>query len=406
MLLPPAGPARVLTLSTFVSSVGKGVYYASSVLFFTRSIGLSPSQIAFGLTAATFVGLTVNIPLGRVADKYDPRMVHAVFMVLRGACCCGLALTRSFMSFAVMVCLVAAADRGAYTARAVLQQRVFPPDKRVWIRAHLRATTNLAGSVGMGLAGVGLTIDTRTAYMSLIIGTGLSFVTAGVTVALTLPGVPAVRRSPDAPQARGLLDGRFMAFAILNGIFSLHFIILELGIPLWVAHHTRAPHWIVAVLLLTDTGLVTFLQVRLTRSAETLPGAVRLQRIAGLCLTIGCIVFAGSATNSAVLSCFVMIAAVVVFVVGGILQQAGSFNLAFSLAPEEEQGRYQGIVGLCGDLSILAAPSAIAITIADIGSIGWLMIGLCFAAVGVAIPAVVRWNQPSTPTEAPSVSSA
>ncbi|MFI6268738.1 hypothetical protein [Micromonospora zamorensis] len=37
-LLPPPGPARVLTLGTLVKTVGRGLWLVASALFLTRSV--------------------------------------------------------------------------------------------------------------------------------------------------------------------------------------------------------------------------------------------------------------------------------------------------------------------------------------------------------------------------------
>ncbi|MEU1024341.1 hypothetical protein ABZ366_20035, partial [Streptomyces sp. NPDC005904] len=51
-VLPPPGAPRALAAAQLSNSVGDGAYYVSSALYFTRVVGLSPTQIGLGLTVA------------------------------------------------------------------------------------------------------------------------------------------------------------------------------------------------------------------------------------------------------------------------------------------------------------------------------------------------------------------
>ncbi|MFC5927502.1 hypothetical protein [Micromonospora vulcania] len=63
-LLPPSGPARILTLGTLVKTVGRGLWLVASALFLTRSVGLSPTQVGVGLTISALVGVLASTPSG------------------------------------------------------------------------------------------------------------------------------------------------------------------------------------------------------------------------------------------------------------------------------------------------------------------------------------------------------
>ncbi|GAB3955839.1 hypothetical protein GCM10027614_66380 [Micromonospora vulcania] len=42
----------------------------------------------------------------------------------------------------------------------------------------------------------------------------------------------------------------------------MHFSLLNIALPLWIAGHTRAPAWMISALMLINTVLVVLLQVR------------------------------------------------------------------------------------------------------------------------------------------------
>src|SRR5438067_2329107 len=63
--VPPAGPPRVLAIAQLTNSVGDGAYYVCSALYFTRVIGLSPTQVGFALAAVSFLasaGVLLRLP--------------------------------------------------------------------------------------------------------------------------------------------------------------------------------------------------------------------------------------------------------------------------------------------------------------------------------------------------------
>lgn len=56
------GPVRFLTIASFVTTVGSGLYLAGSMLFFTRVVGLSVAGVSSGLAIATVVGILSGLP--------------------------------------------------------------------------------------------------------------------------------------------------------------------------------------------------------------------------------------------------------------------------------------------------------------------------------------------------------
>ena len=88
-----------------------------------------------------------------------------------------------------------------------------------------------------------------------------------------------------------------MVTTVLVSVFAMHFVVMEVALPLWVAGHTEAPRWIVAVVFGVNTVAVALLQVRFSRSSATVPaGAASLVR-AGALLALG---FAAIAVAGAV----------------------------------------------------------------------------------------------------------
>jgi hypothetical protein len=48
----------------------------------------------------------------------------------------------------------------------------------------------------------------------------------------------------------------------------MHFVVMVLALPLWIAQYTSAPRSLVAITLMINTVCVALLQVRLTRGID------------------------------------------------------------------------------------------------------------------------------------------
>ncbi|MEU4814940.1 MFS transporter [Micromonospora aurantiaca] len=254
-LLPEPGPSRTLALSTLVNTVGRGTWLTASALFLTRSVGLSVTQVGVALTLTALVSLVASTPMGYLADRLGPRGLQMAALLASAGCTAALVSVRSFTGFLVVGVLMAVADAGTRGARGALIAGAVPPDQRVRTRAYLRAVTNVGISVGTVLAGFALAADTRGAYVTLILLDAATYVLAAA-VLLRLPPVPPMPAPAHGPRLIALRDRPFLAFTVLDGLMSMHFSLINIALPLWIAGHTTAPNWLISVCLLVNTVVV------------------------------------------------------------------------------------------------------------------------------------------------------
>ncbi|MCW2506627.1 MAG: hypothetical protein JWO79_4911 [Actinomycetia bacterium] len=395
-LLPDPGPARVLAAGTLADTLGKGLTLSLSAIFFTRSVGLSVREVSIGLAAAAVVSFLTSTPLGHLADRIGPREVLAALQVAQVGTVGCLAFTRSFWPFLVLSCVSAACGRGASAARGAVVAGLLPPDRRVRLRAQLRAITNVGISAGTVLAGIALQIDTRGAYMAMILGDAASFaVVAALT--LRLPHLAPVPVTHPGPRLVALRDRPFLVYTALHGVLAVHYGLFAIAMPLWVTLRTNAPSWIVAVLFLVNGITVVLLQVRASRGTESVAVAARAHRRSGALLAVGCALFAFSGGRSAWIAVVVLVAAAFTHVLGELLQAAGSWGLSFALAPEHAQGQYQGAFDMGYALASIAAPIVVTTLTVGWGAPGWLLLGAMFAVAGALVPPVARWAERNRP---------
>jgi nitrate/nitrite transporter NarK len=100
MILPAPGTPRVLMFATLVNTVGNGAYLATSALFLTRSVGLTPGQVAAGLSLAALAGIVLTTPMGSLADRRGPKQVQIVAPLVLAACFAGLTEVHHLWSYA------------------------------------------------------------------------------------------------------------------------------------------------------------------------------------------------------------------------------------------------------------------------------------------------------------------
>ncbi|MET8525143.1 MFS transporter [Micromonospora sp. NPDC005172] len=398
-LLPPPGPARTLTLGTLVKTIGRGLWLVASALFLTRSVGLSATQVGVGLTIAAFVGVLASTPSGYLADRMGPRGVQVGGLIAAGLLTAGLITVRSFPAFVLVGAATALADAVERGARGALIAGAIPADQRVHTRAYLRATTNVGISVGAVLGGFAIAADTRAGYLTLILTTAAASL-AAAAISVRLPTVAPVAAPTRGPRLVALRDRPFLAFTLLDGLMSMHFSLLTLALPLWIAGHTTAPVWMISVLTLVNTAMVVLLQVRAARTAVTLPGAARASRRAGAVIALACVLFAASGALPTPGAIGLLCVGSLAHVIGELWHSAAGWGISFGLAPADAHGQYQGTYGMGYELGKMLAPVVVTSLALGWGVPGWLVLAGLFLLLGALVPPVVRWAGRTRPTSA------
>ncbi|WP_184976975.1 MFS transporter [Micromonospora sp. CNZ286] len=400
--LPPPGPLRTLAYATLVNTVGAGLWLAGGALYLTRDVGLSATSVGAGLTVAGLVGLSASVPLGALADRWDPRTLRAVLQVGQAVAALAYLLVGSFPAFLAVAVPEALLAAGNLAVRAALVAAVGGPDGRVHAFATLRAVANLGITVGTALAGIALAVDTHRAYQVLIVGNAATYLLSAALL-LRLPPQPvaaawpagAAHRSagPHGPTGtrRGpLRDGRFLAVSGVSAVLSTHVTVLVLVVPLWTVDRAGAPPPVVSAVLLANTVLTVLLAVRLSRGAERAAPAARKLRRAGLVLAAATPLYAATAVLPVLPAVVLLLVATAVWTVGDLWHGAAGAGLAYDLAPPGAIGAYQGADGLLAGLAQALGRGLLTLLVLGGGPVGWLVLGGILAAAGLAAPALAR----------------
>jgi MFS family permease len=373
---------RTLAAAILITTLGNGMYLAASALFLVRSVGLSLAQVSVGLSVAGAAGLIAGIPLGRLADRRGPREVYVVTLVAEGLSTAALVLVHSFAMFLVVGVLVGLSEQGSRAVRGALIAQVGGA-QRTSFRAYLRSVTNVGLSVGTLAAGLAIHADTRSAYLALILADALSFLLTAAVVS-RLPHVAVAPAAGKRARLGGLRDRGYLTVAFLYGLLAVQYPLLTVVLPLWILQHTAAPAWVISPLIVANTVVVVVFQVRASRDIHAVADAARATRQAGWLLMIGSALFAITGLLPVGAAIGVLAVGVLVSTFAEIRYAAASFEVAFTLAPPDAQGEYQGLFELGTGGFVALAPLLLINLCIVWGAPGWLVLGAMLAGTSIA----------------------
>ncbi|MFB7256776.1 MFS transporter [Streptomyces nojiriensis] len=388
-LLPESGSQRKLALAGFVNQLGTAAFLATMPLYALRVIQLPIGQVGLGLGAAALVGLIAGIPVGHLADRYGPRDIFLLTLVIQTLSMTSLLYARSFWWFVLAVTVTDLAGSAGGAARGPLIRR-FGGDEVPRFRSYLRSVATLAGTFGALAAGVVAQIDTAAAYRVLILVNALTFL-ASAAVLVALPALEPLPSPRDEGRWVALKDAPYMMFVVLDGVMWIQGEVLTFALPLWVVLHTDAPRWFVGLAITVNTVLVVFLQMRTSRGVEGGTLAGRAIRRSGFAFLIGMAVIATASGAPGWAAVVIMTVGVGLHTVGELWHAAGSLELRFRLAPAHAQGQYSGVFGMGMGLCYAIAPSLLGLLCITWGAPGWLLMGGIFVVSGFAVPYVIQW---------------
>jgi len=397
-VLPKPGPLRAMATSTLVNTFGNGLFITIQVIFLTRSVGLSPKQVGLGFTIAAAVAWPLSVPAGHLADRLRIRNWVAVSQIIQGIAVSAFIFIHSFWEFLILNILAQGVGTATNTLRMTLITRLSGDgEERVYFRAYLRAVTNFGIGAGASFAGIALAIDTRTAYASLVVLNGLTFIVAAF-IFLKLPDTPAPKKiefdaQTTAPKFVALRDMRYLAATILNGLYSMHFVIQNIGIPLWIINYTTAPRWTVSVVLVINTVGCVLFSVRASRGTGDIQQAAKYYFRAGLLVAAGCVVYSLAQGVNPWLATTLLIVGMLFHVAGELLGSGAGWGLGFGMAIEEFQGQYQGVWQLGWGAGNVIGPALITFLVVDLQRTGWFILGALFIATTYLFIPLVRSYQ-------------
>jgi hypothetical protein len=394
LLRGPEDPEqRLMAAMTLVNMAGSGLYFAAGTLYLTRSAGMSPAQVGLGLTLGGLCGLVGGVVIGDQADRRGAREVVIAAMLAEAVAVCLLIAVHSTLALALVAGLAAVAGAGNGSGRGALIGVVAQEGEGSKLRSYLRAVTNLGLAIGTLGAALVLVLDTRGAYVGMLLADALSFVVAaGIVARLPRRAPTRTRTDDDAKRWLALRDRPYLALTLAAAVASLQYEVPIIILPLWITLHTHAPRWSAALLFLIAALLVAALQVPATRSIDGPRSAARMVLRSGPVFVVAWALIALSAGASAGLALALLVAAVVIHSLAEVWQAGGMFELSFALAQPEAQGQYQGVFGLSMGICEAVGPVLLIGLCITWGQPGWFVLGAIVTLAGAVCARVERWS--------------
>jgi MFS family permease len=386
---------RLLAIMTLVNMAGSGLYFAAGTLYLTRSAGMSPGEVGLGLTLGGLCGLVGGVVIGDQADRRGAREVVIVAMLVEAAAACLLIAVHSVVALALVAGVAAIGGAGSGSGRGALIGVVANEGEGAKLRSYLRAVTNVGLAIGTLGAALVLALDSRPAYVAMLVGDALSFVVAAAVVA-RLPRRAATRvaagATPDDKRWLALRDRPYLALTLSAAVASLQYEVPIVVLPLWVTLHTHAPRWSAAVLFLIAALLVAALQVPATRSIDGPRSAARMVLRSGPVFLVAWSLIALSSGATVGVAVALLVAAIAIHSLAEVWQAGGMFELSFALARPEAQGQYQGVFGLSMGITEAVGPALLIGLCITWGRPGWLVLGAIVTLAGFVCARIERWS--------------
>jgi MFS family permease len=374
-----------------ISALGDGLWFTIWALYFTRILHLSPAMVSLGMAVASGIGLAVAVPLGAMADRYDPRAILVAVTVARGVAMACYALVHDPWTFVLVTTVfVAPANGGTAIRTALVAGLVTGTDARVKALARQRVAQHVGHALGAGAGAVVLAADDASAYQLAITGNALSFAASALLTATVA--------SPRTRTARGrrpgvrlvLRDRPYLAIAGTTSLLSLCWAMLSTGLPLWIANSTRLPLSLSGVVVVISSVGIAALQIFVTNFTRTTAQAARTTVWAGALLATSCVLLATTAQGSGVVIMTVVTVAALFHVAGELGYVGGSWGLSVELMREDARGAYQGASEAATATVQMFAPAVFTLVLTTFAASGWLLVAGVFLACSAPVPALAR----------------
>ncbi|MFD8143167.1 MFS transporter [Streptomyces sp. NPDC059708] len=399
---PPGGrDARIMLFAQLLDRTGTGVWAAASVLFFTFVVGLDATRLGLMLGVGAIAGIAGSPLAGHLADRFPVRPLLIACHLLRLAALCAMLVVTRFELLLPIVALTQLGDRAAKTLEMLFATRV-AGERRATYQALSRSAANAGYAVGAGLAAIGLAVGTRGAYEVLILGNALSFLVASVLVwrtrephghgRLVGPARPKGEAAPSgaspsdaAPSGRRSpwRDRGYLRFVLLDMPLNLDDSLLNVGLPLWLVHHTDAPHAVVPAFLAVNTVLVVVLQLTVSARVRTPYQAAGAVAWYGLFLLAACALLALTPAHGPWTATATLLGAAVLVTAAELVRSVCSWELAVSLAPGEARASYLGVAGISPSTQKAVGPLLLTGAVMVAGPAGWLALGAGVAGLAL-----------------------
>ncbi|HVV57885.1 MAG TPA: MFS transporter [Gaiellaceae bacterium] len=330
---------RPVLAVSLAGSIAGSAGYPFIGIWALRHLHAGEGRLAFTYLLSAMASGVVGYVGGHLSDRLGRRPLILAGWGGQALCAPALFLvgTHVWAGLAVAGAFPALGALGNAADQAIVADLV-PPERHESAYASVRVASNLGVSLGPPLGGL------------LLIGSDWSRLWLGVTVLAVVAWAIGYRYVPsgghfvsDTPPRAGSLriilrDRPFLLFMASSMLATMTYIAYETLLPISIttAHGISPATW--GFLVIVNPIFVTFLQLRLTQAASSIPAALKL----GVAMPLMGVPFLLLDVGSGVT---VVLCVVVLFVIGEMLWVPTSQAVVAALAPADLRGTYMGVFG-------------------------------------------------------------
>lgn len=391
------GPTRRILFGTLVNNISFGTYLALVPIYLAQVARLPVTRVGI-VSALTGVVMVMVAPhAGRLADRYQPRLIGAVTRPLFGLSVATFALVHTFAAAAALAVTGAVMNTTARTANNVIVAHA-GGDRPAEFRARARSIAGIGQTLAAGLVACILGAQEAGAYDA-----GLALLAGlGVTSAVTLLSLPDIEREP-APVTKGsvrrdwavLRDRTYLAVVALSAVFYLSYAVEQIGLPLWIITHTDLAKPWRAFFMAADAVFVAGLGVQIGRRIGTVRAAGRATAFSGVLFAASYLGIAMTGWTHGWRAAAILVALTLVYATASTTYHNAENTLSMSLAPPDRRGEYLSLLSSVEGIAQIAGPVLMAVIVVTFKEAGWLILGAVFASAGLMAIPVAAAAQPA-----------
>jgi MFS family permease len=367
--LPELSGRYSLAGALFTDSLGDGLFVPFAVVYFLHTTGLSLPVAGFGLSAASLLALPAAPVCGLLIDRLTPATVVIIGNAVSAAAFAGYLAVSNLWELVFFAFFAAAGGRFFWTANLALVGEAFDgPERARWF-AFQRAARNAGYGLGGLLAAAALGSGSGIGYRALALANAASFALAATLVFYWSRRQRTRARRTQVPTADGarvnyrapLTDGPFLLLTVMNVLFVLCMMVLDVLLALYLVHVLHQPVWLSGFLFAANTVAIAALQ---TAVWGLLAGRrpVRVLQLSAAVWGASFLLMWLTAALPASFAVAGVFVAVAVYTAAELIQGPVFNGLVVAAAPEHARGRYMAVYQLSWALAQATAP----------GLFGWL----------------------------------
>jgi MFS family permease len=154
-----------------------------------RDLGLGATELGFAVSALFLSGVIFQLPCGVLLDRYDPRRVYAILLVVSGLGAIIVALAEGVVTLAVGRALIALGAAASAVTSYKIYSMWFPPERLPLVNGLSLAAGGLGLMAGTAPVEIALTF---ASWRSIHIIVGILLIVCAVLVPVMAPAKPLV----------------------------------------------------------------------------------------------------------------------------------------------------------------------------------------------------------------------